>query len=540
MSSAIAIPSFQKHDLQQPWFLITISSGGQTVLYHASYSGTSFLLLTRLHEVYQDVLYDRERPPSSRLLAVSISMRFQLTSSDDDPSGILKAYIDSARTKRTFGKEVSFYLRANEIRQLASDQNINIVVSSDTTLKSGEKYSLKDQIRDSARKAFLIAVSGSICMEDLFALISKGLKDEDLNLPLTHGDLATYRNCIGFSRFQSHQQWLIPPVLSESTFLTYGVDRCVPIQREESPIIPGTGSRIYRASVDTDYYEIASLKSLPNDPSLSQRLAVHEINTASPEQQEHAQNRIQVAKFIATHVQHEHVVKPFGSFALRSTFPGETMQYILTELHDADLSILYKRNKPPSAADDWIRRQVRGLAGALALMHTPRDGDFAVHHGIKSQTIAVFSQQCKLSLSTRCRIQASDNSGIVSISPAVSPYSPPETTSGYLTGRPHDVWSLGCVFLELMVWCTQGQNECRDFIEAAGGKYAPQYWFLEEGGETVLQKIVKQQLNTLQGWEQGKWVNFVLVIRRMLATDVSSRITANQLVAALNSSTRPI
>jgi serine/threonine protein kinase len=41
---------------------------------------------------------------------------------------------------------------------------------------------------------------------------------------------------------------------------------------------------------------------------------------------------------------------------------------------------------------------------------------------------------------------------------AMFPYLPPESADSTSTSRPHDVWSLGCVFLEMSVWFLDGEE----------------------------------------------------------------------------------
>lgn len=448
--------------------------------------------------------------------------RFQLALGDDART-TLGTYIRDVRTSRSFGGKVFQYLRAAEIRELASDHNIAFAVNSDTSIVQEDRNRMVSKIRSTARKVFLISVHGYIRMKDL-------------------RHFSDYRNTHEFARFQRHQ-YIIPSVLRESAFLTYGIDQCVPIHREDAPFTSAIDRLVYRAYIDTDYYDIATLEGRPDNPELSRSLAVMEIRISSPAQVSHARSQIEFAQFLATHASHEHITKPYATFALRSMYPGETTHYLITEFPRGNL-LAYFKATVPQPADDWMRRQLRGLAAALDLIHTPTNVRFGIHHDIRPKMVAVCSAQdgftFKLAPSSQSRIIAQDGQALPGTSAMISSYHPPESTNGLALSRSHDIWSLGCVFLETMVWYTQGTKAYTDFLEAACGKDRPRYWFAVEKGQVVLRGIVKQQLDMLEIRKKGKWANLVGVIRMMLATDASWRITASELVAAFNHPSRPI
>ncbi|KAH7389298.1 kinase-like domain-containing protein [Phaeosphaeria sp. MPI-PUGE-AT-0046c] len=450
----------------------------------------------------------------------------------------LGIYIDDSLTRRTFGNKVFKYLRAAEICDLASDHNIAFAVNSDTSIAQVDRNDMISKIQNTGRKVFVISMHGNIRMDDLRRMLAKDLSDP--SLPLTDADFHAYRTSHEFNRFQAHQQ-IIPPVLRESKFLTYGVNQCVPFQRETLPIVAAFDRCVYRACIDTDYYDIAALESLSGNPRLSQAVAIVEIRISSPTQQARARSQIEFAKFLATHASHEHITKPYGTFALRSVYPGETTHYLVTELPRKNLSVFFQSTDPQST-DSWLHRQLHGLTAALALIHMPTNGRFGIHHDIRPTKIAVCWNgefTFKLAPSPQSRVVAQDGQALSGNSATVSPYHPPESTSGLSLSRRHDVWSLGCLLLETIVWYTKGKEAYTHFLETASGKDRPQHWFIVESGQLVLQAAVKKQLATLQACGNGKWAYMVGIIRRMLATDPSSRITASELVIALRDSTRP-
>lgn len=481
-------------------------------------------------------------------------MRFQLAANDDHTD--LHSYIESALTTRMFGSKAFKYLRAAEIRELTSDHNIDIVVKCGTLrfLPGHAKEELGKQARSTARILFLITVAADLPMSNLcLLLLHRGLNDQ--NLPITNVTYDALEERVKLKEFQALQH-LIPPVLKESTFLTSGVDSTLPIEIK-SVFAPGTTRRMYRAYMDTEYYKIRTLEQQADDPSLSRMLAVIEINTATPEQESRARSKIEFAQFLADRVHHEHIARSFGTFALSYMFPGETTQYLIAERPVGNLKYYilkrdpqthHHKKHPALPTDYWLRKQVCGLAKALADIHTPTNGRFGIHHDIRPENILLFEETgqaftLKFGGSGLAKVHAREleehQHTSATLGVTMSPYLPPEASNGQPLFRAHDIWSLGCVFLELLMWYTEGQAAYRSFVTAACGKDRTQCWFLVENERIFLQPIIRNQLDALEAVQQGKWAGLACMIRRMLTIDASSRIEAGELSSALYTLLKP-
>ena len=84
-------------------------------------------------------------------------------------------------------------------------------------------------------------------------------------------------------------------------------------------------------------------------------------------------------------------------------------------------------------------------------------------------------------------------------------YEPPEVLEIGATSRPYDVWSLGCVFLELLVWVAWGCDGVQEFSTRRFGKRDPRsgvaddafFQRSETGNSCILRESVHKHLKDL-------------------------------------------
>ena len=127
-------------------------------------------------------------------------------------------------------------------------------------------------------------------------------------------------------------------------------------------------------------------------------------------------------------------------------------------------------------------------------------------------------------------------------------YEPPEWTSKGKTSRPHDLWSLGCVFLELLVWAVFGWKHVQTFSDKRDGKrdansgtddITDDTFWQKSGNDYKLRQSVVIQLQNLDE-ELGKpdalpFKEVVGYIRCMLEIEAQKRIKAHELCDLLGS-----
>lgn len=131
----------------------------------------------------------------------------------------------------------------------------------------------------------------------------------------------------------------------------------------------------------------------------------------------------------------------------------------------------------------WLIQQFRGLAEALKGMHDlsgagtlqsapdlatrprgERRGGY--HHDLKPENILFYKATGNFEISDfgSGKVQTYRSGSYNTSSPQGTPsYEPPEAAGTGGTSRPYDMWSLGCVFLELLVWAVLGFQHVEEF-----------------------------------------------------------------------------
>ena len=211
----------------------------------------------------------------------------------------------------------------------------------------------------------------------------------------------------------------------------------------------------------------------------------------------------------------------------------------------------------------WLLAQFLGLSNALRGIHNLSDSDTKSgattnllaprrrsgwHHDLKPQNILCF----RGSGSTSGWFQIADfgsgkvhtyrSGGSVNTrSPNGTPtYEPPEAAKEGATSRPYDLWSMGCVFLELMIWAVYGYSFVRSFAGARTGRRFPgsttniivddAFWYIDADDKIYRRSSVNDWLAKLgkdltkQHFQHFKGV--IDLIERMLDTNRLERISA--------------
>ncbi|KAG8534357.1 uncharacterized protein KY384_001201 [Bacidia gigantensis] len=208
----------------------------------------------------------------------------------------------------------------------------------------------------------------------------------------------------------------------------------------------------------------------------------------------------------------------------------------------------------------WLLKQILGLAGALRRIHdltfnNPLAGDPNLspgplhgqerkagwHHDLKGQNILCFEVNEDLVLqiadfgSSKIHIIRSRSHPTRTVA-GTPTYEPPELEEEGSTSRPHDVWSLGCVFLELLVWAVLGFNSLKEFEEKRIKKRVPDqlltdngYWEMRDG-KVELRPAVKDWIEKLKvaiaNEPQQPFKELPNVILAMLNLNRERRLTA--------------
>jgi serine/threonine protein kinase len=181
----------------------------------------------------------------------------------------------------------------------------------------------------------------------------------------------------------------------------------------------------------------------------------------------------------------------------------------------ADGGNLYEfwyRKDPPTESRlvlSWIRREIAGLLGALVLLHNLN----CCHGDLKPDNILVFAESADSGDKFGWRLEIADfgiarihelatNSRDQDTKPVSGAprYEPPEANKNYCNSfgpwsRRYDVWSMGCIFLEFIVWISQGKDQLEKFNRKLGDRQVEKFWkFDSKKNCLVIHDVVVNQI----------------------------------------------
>lgn len=178
---------------------------------------------------------------------------------------------------------------------------------------------------------------------------------------------------------------------------------------------------------------------------------------------------------------HDHIVTHLA------TWTQDEMYCMLFPYAQCNLSEWMQQNDPQMDSTGhllWLLEQFKGLGSALKQIHdlsvddsvskpllqppsptAQRDHKSGWHHDLKPENILFFYESNPPRGSFRIadwgsgKVNTYRSGSIGTETPTGTlTYEPPEIMLEGKTSRPYDVWSLGCVFLELLVWALSGSG----------------------------------------------------------------------------------
>ncbi|MCJ1250173.1 hypothetical protein MMC30_007399 [Trapelia coarctata] len=214
----------------------------------------------------------------------------------------------------------------------------------------------------------------------------------------------------------------------------------------------------------------------------------------------------------------------------------------------------------------WLLSQLAGLASALKSIHVfsaapatlsvlSAAQESAWHHDVKFDNILCFFRG---NYPKRGSLKVADfgcgkvnilRSGSVNTrsSNGTLTYEAPEAIAEGVSSRPYDVWSLGCVFLELLTWAIEDSAAVAAFTQARIERRFPDlvarsieddsFFQIKKGDVPYLRKAVHEKIELLQGkslkYDWQPFMEVIDLVKKMLDTDRHTRITASDLSVSL-------
>jgi serine/threonine protein kinase len=273
---------------------------------------------------------------------------------------------------------------------------------------------------------------------------------------------------------------------------------------------------------------------------------------------------------------HPHITPHLASWTQKETF------YMLFPLAELNLSQFLRRMPNPELNNEfvnWLFTQLKGLADGVRLIHNlgpsglgpeslvspKKPGRTGFHHDIKPQNILVFAKTDSIKASpkmtdyvlklsdfgaARINVILSQSGGnritsykLSDLTYGDSVYGAPDFALESRTSRPYDLWSLGCVFLEVLIWTFGLSNSNLDDFEKErlNSRGAPMsqdsaFWHRDKDGKVRLKAAVVQRLKQLQKHCQNRGVfkHLVSSTARLLTKMPSQRSKAQDICTELD------
>ncbi|KAL5415622.1 hypothetical protein PMIN03_002583 [Paraphaeosphaeria minitans] len=460
-------------------------------------------------------------------------------------------YMEAHTVTFNFRGQPQRFLPRSALEYATRKDVVQKIVAQDkeTILNNREQAELVDRIVRAGRKLFAICVHCGVTMQHLKVMLDNGITDK--RLPLSKDDFGSLKEKRFFvANFIANQKQYNTISLSVDSIQRLDdlqSDRfTIPIEYEEIEAnYKGKGAfgTVWKVRIHRDHRSF--ICETKDGDLFAMKVTPHE----GREQDYHRQ---------MAGLNHPHLVKCLASFTLGAKYQ------MIYELASCDLEeFMRERSKPskhPELTEAWLAQQLAGVASALKVVHNPQ-GMLNVPnantlrtgyiHDIKPENILVFiykGKVCVLRLSDfSCAkvveivatISGKRDSYKTGSKPGTPTYRAPEISEN-VSSRPYDMWSLGCVFLELLVWYLEGYKALKMFRESREGSVIPNgmidegFYHKTSNGEMQLRESVLRKIENLKRQCRGDLKDIVDVVPSLLKIKPKERMDASHLAARLS------
>ncbi|KAI4937138.1 uncharacterized protein J4E92_001865 [Alternaria infectoria] len=433
-------------------------------------------------------------------------------------------------TTAKFGDKTFEFFPLTTIRQVASASSISGIFHF-SGLDTNTVYGLKNRIRSGGERLFAIAIYCGLSPPDMVFVLTNHNDDA---LPFSPNDwLGTTEEQLDlvYSTICDAQHLFTVPKLHRSQYRTNLTGYAIPIEfnRGVKPDIgEGSGGKVYKARIHNSCAPF--LREAPTSDDWSRYVALK----VSKFRQDAERECDFLESLACSPGSHEHITTFYTGFVF------EKKIYLIAELADGNLDEFMAKYPERRAVEDldreWLLEQLRGLASALDVIH----GQMTYHHhDIKPTNILVFIDPAA-DVKHRLKFTDFGSAGYGGLSSAVgnsakskikgnTPTLPPETYNNGSSSRPHDVWSLGCVFLDILVWYWKGWEFLKEFRSEVMEESVAWCYYTVEDGNMTRTEAVSAALDELGSTE----AELVCVIQDMLEVDPDYRPNAASVLERL-------
>jgi serine/threonine protein kinase len=246
-------------------------------------------------------------------------------------------------------------------------------------------------------------------------------------------------------------------------------------------------------------------------------------------------------------LEHEHLIRVVSSFRR-----GHDYFFLFPWAEKGNLWQVWERRSNEKREIDlikWVLEQIKGIASGVRILHflpdNPVSEENCRHGDLRPENILLFPSSsndqfgtlritdvglAKIhELRTENRVRGTTTRG------GDQQYAPPKT--GDKRSRKYDIWSLGCIYLEFVVWVLGGMDEVHRFEKARGTAHLEYYSTKSSKGAEILPAVtrwIKDIRNDARCEGKNAFRDLIeLVEGHLLVIDEEKRYDANELDAAL-------
>ncbi|KAF6234580.1 hypothetical protein HO173_007206 [Letharia columbiana] len=441
-----------------------------------------------------------------------------------------------------YASEDKQYIPRTALMRFNSLENIREIIIQDNRLDMApeEKEHFIQIVHSIAPRLLALCVYAKLKMECLNILLAK--RFSDANLPQQRQDcchdkcapdfalLLGMRGCFTAARFDNvgeHQNFhrsdvipinFIPVEEDQDEIMKAGrqrdlekgignTSRVADEAKKSACCGSGAYSNVYRVRIDPDHHRL--LKNKEAD------FALKEFKDRPPRVDDDFQRELKVLDELSKYPL-RHIVTH------RATWTQEGRYYMLFPYAQCNLRQYMewiRFGAPKKENIMWLLRQFRGLAEALKdihnlsgagdlqsapnlVTHSGGDRKAGYHHDLKPENILFYKVSGNFEISdfgsSKVHTYRSGSHNTKSAHGTLT-YEPPEAAGE--TSRPYDVWSLGCVFLEILIWAVLGFPSVKKFGEERDDRRYPgshvniakddAFWQMLQNGDIMVRKSVE-------------------------------------------------
>jgi len=495
-----------------------------------------------------------------------------------------QAVQDAIHRKMRYNWQKRMFIPRGDLDAIFTRSTVAALVDEDVTLHFPGPVSLNN-VRPLERDRFVDDVTASACrllaicvyvdlpLLCLQKLIMNDIKD--IHLPLDDSHCPDERYRVKWHWWTLVQGGFITHTFYKDTqrplYQEVHPQIVVPIMFDEREDLIGEGGfgQVFKVAIHPDHHAFS------DDKARTFALKIFfEHGTRTYEDFKHESRMLKAMSALP----HRHITTHLAAWTQNDRF------YMLFPQAEMNLGNFLRAAPRPELSKDnvvWLLSQLKGIAEGVRHIHLleplamesllsdnglgtlPRQGRTGFHHDLKPANILVFGHSDHsedLQITSRV-FKISDfgcsRVGLMLSGSGLRPesfftnhlslgdaaYAAPDYLLEGKTSRPYDIWSLGCIFLEVMVWAFGLSNAGpEDFAvkritsRDSKSQQSRAFWYQDSAGIVKLKPTVIDQLRHLRSFSEGKsaFVHLIDTTAKLLAIRTKDRLDARTLCSELD------